>query len=149
MLSYTYKWLLITIILTLPLAGCTPAPDEAQITEHIHAMAHGIEARQSDEILDRLNEEFRSSRLKDKKEVNRLLMLSFLKYKNISILLTNIQVVFDATYQNRAQATFNAVATSSSGLIPHDGQIYQLDSQWEKRDGDWYMQALEWKRSFE
>ena len=79
-------------------------------------------------------------------------MLSFLKYKRISILLTNVNVSIDEIYANQASATFNVIATSNAaggGLIPNEGQAYRFTTDWEKVDDEWYLQRAEWKRAFE
>lgn len=146
---YTLTRSLILTGLAMLAIGCTPTPDEEQITAHIHAMAEGVEARQASDVLTHVHDAFRAPHMNNKKDAHRLLAITFIKHKHISIVLTNVTVTLDATYADRAEASFNAIATSGKGLLPHDGQIYRVESQWEKIDDEWLIQSLQWKRAME
>lgn len=133
--------------------GCSTPPDAQQISDHIHSMAENVENKNAGDILDRLSESFSATHLRTKKDTQRLLALSFLKYKRISILLANIKISVNETYLDQATATFNVIATSNTpggvSLIPHEGQAYRFTTDWEKIDNEWYLQRAEWKRAFE
>jgi len=140
---------LYTFIAILMLTSCSNPPDEQIIIQHIESMAINVQQRNVSGTLEQFSESFSATHLNTKKDVKRMLMLSFFKYKRIAILITNIQVSIDNIYTNQAEATFNAITTSGSGLIPNEGQAYRINTKWEKNADDWYLVEAEWKRAFE
>jgi len=144
---------LLPLLSLLSLIGCSPPPDAQQISDHIHGIAENVENKNTNDILDRLSQTFSAKHLRTKKDTRRLLILSFLKYKRISILLTNVKISIDEIYLDQATATFNVIATSNTtggtSLIPNEGQAYRFTTDWEKIDDEWYLQRAEWKRAFE
>ena len=143
---------LLSLFFLFSLFGCSTPPDSQQISDHIHGIAENFENRNTNDILNRLSDTFSAKHLRTKKDTQRMIMLSFLKYKRISILLTNVNVSIDEIYANQASATFNVIATSNAaggGLIPNEGQAYRFTTDWEKVDDEWYLQRAEWKRAFE
>lgn len=147
--KYPSAGYVIAFLTLISLSGCGSTPDTQQINDHIHALAKDVEEKSTDGVLERLNETFNAKHFRTKKDIQRLLILSFLKYKRISVLLTNIQVTVSETYTDQAVATFNAVATSGSGLIPNEGQAYRFTTDWIKVEDEWLLQSAEWKRAFE
>jgi len=148
-LSLAHLWALTLLTFALSLSGCSTPPDEQLISSHIEAIAANIKQKKLDATLDKISDSYSGKHMNSKKDVKRMLMLSFLKYKHISIILTNIRVTVDNIYTNQAEATFNAIATSSTGLIPDEGQAYRVTTQWEKIDDDWFLRKATWKRAFE
>ena len=144
---------LLSLFFLFSLSGCNTPPDSQQISDHIHDIAEDVENRNTNDILGRLSDTFSAKHLRTKKDTRRMLMFSFLKYKRISVLLTNVNVSIDEIYHNQASATFNVIATSNTaggnGLIPNEGQAYRFSTDWEKVDDEWYLQRAEWKRAFE
>ncbi len=144
---------LLSLLSLILLLGCSPPPDSQQISDHIYSIAEDVENKNANDILDRLSGTFSAKHLRTKKDTQRLLMFSFLKYKRISVLLTNIKVSIDEIYLDQATATFNVIATSNSAgganLIPSEGQVYRFTTDWEKIDSEWYLQQASWKRAFE
>ena len=144
---------LLSLLSLIFLLGCSTPPDSQQIRDHIYSIAENTENKNTNDILDRLSDTFSAKHLRTKKDTQRLLMLSFLKYKRISVLLTNIKVSIDEIYLDQATATFNVIATSNSAggtsLTPNEGQAYRFTTDWEKIDSEWYLQRAEWKRAFE
>lgn len=145
--AFLFAFLCVTLMLSV--AGCSTPPDEQRITDHIKAIAANINQKKVSATLENISENYSGKHMNTKKDVQRMLMLSFLKYKRISIILTNIQVTIDNIYSNQAEATFNAIATSGTGLIPNEGQAYRVTTQWEKVDDDWSLRQADWKRAFE
>ena len=144
---------LLSLLSLFSLLGCSTPPDSQQISDHIHGIAEDVENKNTSDILGRLSDTFSAKHLRTKKDTQRMLMLSFLKYKRISVLLTNVNISIDEIYHNQASATFNVIATSNTaggtGLIPSEGQAYRFTTDWEKVDDEWYLQRAEWKRAFE
>ncbi len=144
---------LLSLLSLIPLISCSTPPDTQQISDNIYSMAENFENKNTNDILDRLSQTFSAKHLQTKKDTQRLLMLSFLKYKRISILLTNVKVSINEVYLDQATATFNVIATSNTttgtSLIPNEGQAYRFTTDWEKNDDEWYLQRAEWKRAFE
>ncbi|OUS04749.1 hypothetical protein A9Q81_05615 [Gammaproteobacteria bacterium 42_54_T18] len=144
---------LLALLYLFSLIGCSTPPDAQQINDHIYDIAENIENKNTNDILDRLSHTFSAKHLRTKEDTQRLLMLSFLKYKRISVLLTNVKVSINEIYLDQATATFNVIATSNTtggaSLIPNEGQAYRFTTNWEKIDDEWYLQQAQWKRAFE
>ena len=141
-------------LLTLWLSGCgQPEPTEDAITRAIKEMAEALEQREVSPIVDRLHDELviREGRHGElgKEQAGRMLTATFFRHRNISVVLTNIQVTADSIREDRASATFNTLVTGGSGgRLPDRAQLYRISSDWQY-DGDWKLVAMEAKRALD
>lgn len=141
-------------LLTLWLSGCgQPEPTEDAITRAIKEMAEALEQRQASPIVDRLHDELAISESihgeLGKEQTGRMLTATFFRHREISVVLTNIQVTADSIREDRAGATFNAlVAGGSGGILPDRAQLYRISSEWQY-DGDWKLITMNAKRALE
>jgi hypothetical protein len=145
-----------TLILlqALWLAGCgKPAPAEEAIAAAISDMASALEQREASPIVARLHDDLIIREgihgALGKEQAGRMLTATFFRHKNISVVLTNIEVTPDSIRDDRASARFNALVTGGSGgMLPDRAQLYRISSEWQLAD-DWQLIALEAKRALE
>lgn len=141
-------------LLTLWLSGCgQPEPAEDAITRAIKEMAEALEQREASPIVERLHDELVIREgihgALGKEQAGRMLTATFFRHREISVVLTNIQVTADSIREDRAEATFNALVTGGSGgILPDRAQLYRISSEWQN-DGDWKLIAMEAKRALE
>ena len=139
-------------LLTLWLGGCgQPEPTEDAITRAIKEMAAALEQRETSPIVDRLHDELVIREgihgALGKEQAGRMLTATFFRHREISVVLTNIQIMADSIREDRATATFNALVTGGSGgILPDRAQLYRINSEWQN-DGDWKLVSMEAKRA--
>lgn len=127
----------------LGLAGCSrPAPDDA-IAAAIHEMADALGNRQASVIRNRLAEDFELLQYEGRTRMNRdetrrTLAGLLLRYPDIRVVITQVSVVPDGVREDLAEARFNALVTGGQGgLLPEQGQLFRVHSDWQYLDGDW------------
>jgi len=141
-------------LLTLWLSGCgRPEPTEDAITRAIKEMAAALEQREASPIVDRLHEELVIREgihgALGKEQAGRMLTATFFRHRDITVVLTNIQVTADSIREDRASASFNALVTGGSGgILPDRAQLYRINSEWQN-DDDWKLVSMEAKRALE
>ncbi|MDF1628786.1 MAG: hypothetical protein P1U78_03225 [Alcanivoracaceae bacterium] len=136
------------------LAACgTPPAAEQAISKAIKEIAEGIEQRDSSAVVEHLHPDLqineRNHGSLDLDQARRIMTATFFRHRNISVVLTNIQVTPDNIREDLATAHFNALVTGGSGgILPDQAQLYRVESQW-LNDGDWKLVSLQAKRALE
>ncbi len=145
------------LICLLALLACSKPPVEQQIKNNTKKIQAAIENKKADKVLTYLAEEFQAYQsigtsgkrnaayYLDKQQLRKLMLLQFLRHKNINVSFSAIKVELDPVYSNKAVMKTTAIVTGASGWLPDDGRIYPLVSQWRYLEGDWYMTELEWR----
>lgn len=148
------RYLISGAVLLLISVGCSePPPAESDIRAALDDVEAAVEANEPQGVLDRLHDDFsfnRSGREMSRWETSRLLKMTLKRHQNVGLVLTNVRVEPDAVRADLARVKFNAVVTSSSRsrLLPEDGSLYRVDSEW-RLDGDWKLHRLESRRALE
>ncbi len=136
--------------------ACSTPPAEQQIRENTKKIQVAIENKKADKVLAQLAEQFEAYEASgksvnrnpdyylDKHQLKKLMLLQFLRHKNIRVNLSAINIELDPIYTDRASMKTTAIITGATGWLPDDGRIYPLVSQWRYIDGDWYMTELAW-----
>ena len=145
------------LICLLALLACSKPPAEQQIKNNTKKIQAAIENKKADKVLTYLAEEFQAYQsigtsdkrnaayYLDKNQLRKLMLLQFLRHKNINVSFSAIKVELGPVYNNEAVMKTTAIVTGASGWLPDDGRIYHLVSQWRYLEGDWYMTELEWR----
>lgn len=132
-------------VLLLPTA-CSRSDPERELRETIARMARAIEARQRDDFLKGLSEDFtRESGAFDKHEARRLLagLMSRNERLALAVIVTEVDISGD-----RARVRLQVVATGSSGgLLPERGQAWTFDSAWRRESGAWKVFNADWRET--
>lgn len=143
----TLKQLTLIGWLALLLPGCgEDAPAEERIRERIEAMKTALVDEDVGDFMAPVAVDFAASNLNlDRDGVKLLLRREFIARENLRArtLDTDIRLVGE----DRAVATFQAVVTGGSGLIPDDGEWLDMETGWRRDDDDWLLISASWQRA--
>lgn len=151
------RLLALWLICLFTLSACSKPPAEQQIRENTEKIQAAIENKKADKVLAYLADQFQAYESTgksgnrhldyylDKHQLKKVMLLQFLRHKNIRVSFSAISVELDPVYTDQAAMRTTAIITGASGWLPDDGRIYPLVSQWRYIEGDWYMTELEWR----
>lgn len=131
--------------LALALAGCgTELDDEAAIIQTIDAMTEAIEQGDVSAFMAPVAEDFVAinGRL-DRRALGLLVRRERLARDAIRIRRADAEIEFFG--ESRATATFRALATGGSGLLPDEGRFWRIETGWRRDGGDWKLVSAEWE----
>lgn len=134
-------WLLPMILLA---AACSRTPDETLIRQQLDSLQTAVQQRQPKEVMAHLTEDFLAQGRMGTKEVRRFLLAQFFRNKEISVLVTGLKIRVD-TGTGTAEVSFRAAAAGGENWLPERADYYQINSSWQKDDGDWLIRRLDWK----
>jgi len=131
--------------LSILLAGCAPElDDEAQILETIDAMTGAVERGDVDDFMAPVADDFAAvnGRL-DRRALGLLVRRERLARDSIRVrrVDTEVELVGDA----RAVASFRALATGGSGLLPDEGRFWRVETGWRRNGEDWELISAKWE----
>lgn len=132
---------------TLFIAGCSkPLPAEQQILATIDAMESAIEEGEVDEFMDPIAEDFIAGNSGlDRRMLGLLVRRERMARDRISVTRYDTEVEL-STAQTRATASFRALATGGSGLLPDEGELWRFETGWRLDDDAWMLISAEWRR---
>lgn len=131
--------------LVLILAACGPELDDrTRIERTIDEMTLALETGDISDFMAPVAEDFAAvnGRL-DRRALGLLVRRERLAREAIGItrLDTRVRIIGDT----RAVASFRALATGGSGLLPDEGRFWTVETGW-RRDGDeWMLISAEWE----
>ncbi|MGK7294315.1 MAG: hypothetical protein ACNS61_00640 [Candidatus Wenzhouxiangella sp. M2_3B_020] len=136
---------LAALALFVALAGCAPAgDDETRIRRTLDEMVAAIEEGDIGDFMDPVAEDFLGGdgRL-DRRALGLLARRERLARDAVAVRRIDTRV--ELVGQRRARATFRALATGGSGLLPDEGRFWRVETGW-RRDGDeWKLVSASWK----
>jgi len=136
--------ILLLVVITLFVSACgDSASDEDKIKNQLQAGVIAIESRNSGDALDIVSETFTDQDNNTRKDLHRILMGYFLRYKDIGVFYTNTAIEIKSP--GYAEATFNVVLTGGEHLIPDDARHYDVHSCWRNISGEWLLSCLRWE----
>ncbi len=131
--------------LLLLLAACGPSGTiEDQVRERIAAMEAAGEAGERLAFMGFVADGFQAqgdSMSRD--DFRRFMFLQMNQQRRIQAQLFPITV--DVQGPNLAIARFKALVTGGGGLIPDDGQLFDVETEWVFEDGDWLLWRADWQ----
>lgn len=141
--------LALAVALVTLLPGCgEETPAGQRIAERIETMKQALVDENVDDFMDPVAEDFSTATLDlDRRGVIFLLRREFLARENIRARTLDLDV--ELPTPDRAVATFQAVVTGGSGLIPDDGEWLSFETGWRQDGGDWYLISAQWSRAGE
>jgi hypothetical protein len=128
-------------------SACTEKKtDDILIQEQIVLLQAAIEAHDYRQFMSIVDQDYYDmaygSKNNDRQALQRILLALFLRYKDISVFVSNTQI---RVMQTRADAQSQIVLTGGKGLIPDSARHYNVQSCWKKVSGDWLLSCLEWQ----
>lgn len=131
-------------ILAFGLAGCgAELDDQTRIDQTIEAMILAMEAGDVSDFMAPVAEDFIAvNGGLDRRTLGLLVRRERLAREAIRIqrLDTRIEIIGDA----RATASFRALATGGTGILPDEGRFWKIETGWRRDGGDWMLISAEW-----
>jgi hypothetical protein len=134
-------WALVLVTL---LAACgAQLTVEQQIIAVIREMEVKIEAGERRPFMAYLAEDFSAQNgSMNRDQVGAFLLMQLNRYKRLQGQLFPIHV--EETGDATASARFKALVTGGPGWLPESGQVFEFETQWVRRDGEWLLLAADW-----
>ncbi len=127
------------------LAACARTDPEQQLLETAQALQAAIEARDTGDVMDLVDEHFRGSANLDPDSARRMLMATFLRYQNIKVVALAPSVRIDPSAPTLGVIESPVVVTGAQGLVPERAEPYTVRTEWRLVKGDWKLSDLRWE----
>ena len=129
--------------LLLVVSACSRSDPEQAVRAQVDALQQAIDARDAGAVEDLLAEDFIGNEGMDRRGAKQLAAGVFLRHREIDARLGPVTV--DLRGEREAIARFSVLATGGSGgLLPEQGQVYQVQTGWRLQDGDWKLLNASW-----
>lgn len=139
---HLFGWFFAMLLAIGPVA-CTRTPPEQALRERLDLLQRGIDARDADAVEALLAPDFIGNDGMDRRAARRMVAMLFLRYRDVGAQFGPLQI--EIYGERRATVRFTAAATGGrGGLLPEDGQLYEVTTSWRMEDGDWLMASAEW-----
>jgi hypothetical protein len=138
------KFILIIILIGLLFSsGCAEKKtDEAQILAQIAVLQEAIENHDRSQFMDVIDEQYQDQLGNDRKNLQRMLIGFFYRYKDISVYVSANQVELQSI---RADVQSQVILTGGKNIIPDNARHYSVHSCWKKVSDEWLLSCLEWQ----
>ena len=129
--------------LLLVVSACSRSDPEQAVRAQLEALQQAIDARDAGAVEDLLAEDFIGNEGMDRRGAKQLAAAVFLRHREIGARLGPVTV--EPRGEGEAIARFSVLATGGSGgLLPEQGQVYQVQTGWRLQDGDWKLLNASW-----
>jgi hypothetical protein len=133
----------IAVLLAIALGACSNDGPEQAVRQRIDALQAAIDARDAGDIQALLAEDFVGNDGIDKRGAQQLAAAVFLRHRQVAAKVGPVSV--ELRGQADAIARFSVLATGGAGgLLPEQGQLYQVETGWRLVDGDWQLLNASW-----
>ena len=124
-------------------SGCAgPSPEQA-LRSRMDQLQSAIDARDAGAVEDVLADDFVGNAGMDRPGARRLAAAMFLRYREVGVRFGPVEVELRG---ERATARFTVVATGGSGgLLPENGQVYDVTTGWRRDGDDWRITSADWE----
>ena len=137
--------LLAALLFAVLLAACGPEGTVAdQVRARIAAMESAGEAGERAAFMAFVADGFQAQdRSMTRDDFRRFMFFQFSQQRRIQAQLFPITV--EERGPNLAAARFKALVTGGGGLIPDDGQLFDIETEWALEGGDWMLWRADWQ----
>jgi len=127
------------------LASCSPPLSvEQQIISVIRDMEARIEAGERRPFMEHVAANFTGQQeALTKDQLNAFVLLQLHRHQRLHAQLLPIQVI--AFGPEEAEARFRALVTGGAGWLPESGQVYEVETRWQRQDDEWLLTSARWK----
>lgn len=135
----------IALLGAVMLAGCGPEGTVAdQVRARIAAMESAGEAGERAAFMDFVADGFEAQgQSMTRDDFRRFMFFQFSQRRRIQAQLFPVTV--EERGPNLAAARFNALVTGGGGLIPDEGQLFAIETEWILDGGDWMLWRADWQ----
>jgi hypothetical protein len=130
--------------LGLCLPACSPELTvEQQVIRVIRDMESRIEAGERRPFMAHVADDFTGQwDTMNKDQLNAFVLFQLHRHERVQAQLLPIRVTPKAA--GAAEARFRVLLTGGPGMLPRSGQLYEIVSQWRRRDDDWMLASATW-----
>lgn len=127
----------------LSLAACRSDSPEQAVRVQVDRLQQAIDARDAGDVHALLDEGFVGNGGMDRREARQLAAATFLRYPQVGARVGPVSVELRGDAD--AIARFTVLATGGSGgLLPDDGQVFDVQTGWRRVDGTWRLLNARW-----
>ncbi len=126
------------------LAACGKDDPQAKLEAAVRALQAAIEARDTGDVMDLLDEHFQGSGNLDRDGTRRLLTATFLRFQNIKVIAASLNAQVDPQAPTLGRVEAQVLVTGAQGLIPERAEPYAVRMEWRLVGGDWKLGDLRW-----
>lgn len=135
-------WLLIAAM-----TACSRTPPEQALREQLATLQSAIDARDAGAVHDLMAEDFVGNGGMDRRGARQLAVAVFLQHRDVVAHVGSVSVQLRG--DTEATATFSVLATGGNGgLLPNNGQVFEVETGWRLVDGDWRLLNARWTPAF-
>lgn len=127
----------------LMLVACDAAPDEAALRSRIAELQQAVETRDTDALLEAVDEEFGGPEGMDRDGLRRYATLMLLRQQYIGVTLGPIAIEL---HGDRASARFDAVVTGANRFIPEGVEARRVETVWRLEGDNWVLVSADWSK---
>ena len=129
------------LVLALGLSACRREPPEQALRNTIAAMEAAAEAKDNDALFASIADDFTGSEGMDRQGFRRYVTLAGMRAQSVHANLGPIEVKL---FGDRASASFTVALTGGAGLLPDQGQVYEVETGWRLEDSEWKLISAKW-----
>jgi hypothetical protein len=132
-------------VFVLFLCACSKTIPEEAILASIDAMQMAIDERNTGDVVEHVSDNFSGSHNMGRPELRKMIMGMFLRYKNIHVVVTRMDIQHDPRRPGIANMDGIILVTGAQGLVPQDGRLLNVKGEWQEQKGDWVLAQVEWE----
>lgn len=130
------------LLVSLGVTGCSkPAPEQG-LRDSVQQMEQAAIKKDTSAFFEFFAEDFSGSDGLDRDNFHRYIQLIWLQHKDIGVQTGPLDVKL---MEDRASVDFTVALTGGQGLIPDQGQVYQVQTGWRLDGDDWKLISATWK----
>ena len=133
-----------TLLAAAMLVACGKDDPQAKLEAAVKALQAAIEARDTGDVMDLLDEHFQGSGNLDRDGTRRMLTATFLRFQNIKVIAMSSQARVDPQAPTLGRVEAQVLVTGAQGLIPERAEPYTVRMEWRLVGGDWKLGDLRW-----
>lgn len=132
---------LVAVVLVAP--ACTRDDPEQAVRAQLARLQGAIDARDAGDVHALLAEDFVGNDGMGRREARQLAAGTFLRYRDVGARFGPVDIELRGSRD--ATARFTVLATGGSGgLVPEQGQVFDVQTGWRLVDGQWQLLSARW-----
>lgn len=131
------------------LISCSEKPPaEQQILKQFERAEISVENLKASDLRDVLAPDFEvmgDNKKYDYDLIKKTMLVFSLRKQKINIVMNATKVQLSPYNSQLASLESNVLITGTRGLLPEDGRLYHIESQWRLFDDEWKITHISWK----
>jgi hypothetical protein len=143
--GWSARLVLTALVALISLHGCKRNTAEEAIRANIAQIETAVEQRDAGEVTGFLADAFLANGQMDRRALHRMMAGYFLRFKNIRVLVSAVEIEINPYDPVRASMSARVAVLGLDGLLPEDGNVYQVTGEWRFDRGDWLLYSFDWE----